>query len=188
MSSPETESEYRTRRERIDPFMLAQGWQIVPFDPSVPWEQYTCHAVTEFETARGPAHYALFVAGRPLGIVEAKKVSLGPQNVLVRAERYSRGVADSPFDYRGFRVPFLYSANGEVRWFHDIRHPLNRSRRIAGLHTPAALLEMLGRDFDAACAWFTPTPNRHSMVRPYQVEANTGRRKAIADCVEWSMM
>jgi type I restriction enzyme R subunit len=103
----------------------------------VPWERYTRHAVTEFETASGPSDYALFVASRPLGIVEAKKVSLGPQNGLVQAERYARGLGDSPFDYRGFRVPFLYSTNGEVRWFHDIRHPLNRSRRIAGLHLPA---------------------------------------------------
>jgi type I restriction enzyme R subunit len=113
MPAIEHESEYRTRRERIDPLLLAEGWKIVPFDPAAPWSRYTKHAVTEFETANGPADYALFFAGRPLGIVEAKKVTLGPQNVLVQAERYSRGVVDSPFDYRGYRVPFLYSTNGD---------------------------------------------------------------------------
>ena len=74
-----------------------------------------------------------------LGIVEAKKITLGPQNVLTQTERYSRGVADSPFDFHGYRVPFLYSTNGEAVWFQDVRHQRNRSRRIAHFHTPAAL-------------------------------------------------
>jgi type I restriction enzyme R subunit len=91
-------------------------------------------------------------------VVEAKKVTLGPQNVLIQAERYARGVTGSPFDFAGFHVPFLYSTNGEVLWFHDVRHPLNQSRRIAVFHTPAALQELLARDFDAACAWFAATP------------------------------
>ena len=46
-------------------------------------------AVEEFETAMGPADYALFDGGRCLGVAEAKKLTLGPQGVLVQAERYS---------------------------------------------------------------------------------------------------
>jgi type I restriction enzyme R subunit len=67
-----------------------------------------------------------------------------------------------------------------VLWFHDVRHPLNQSRRIAAFHTPAALQELLARDFDAACAWLAATPNVHPMLRPYQVEANTAIELAIA--------
>jgi type I restriction enzyme R subunit len=145
------ESESETRQTRIDPKLFEQGWEVVPFDPDRPLVAYTNHAVTEFPTAAGPADYALFVAGRLLGIVEAKRVTLGPQNVLTQSERYSKGVANSPFDFRGFRLPFLYSTNGEVFWFHDVRDPLNRSRRLATFHTPAALQELLGRDFHAAC-------------------------------------
>jgi len=37
----------------------------------------------------------------------------------------------------------IYSTNGEVIWFHDVRHPLNRSRRVTSFHAPAALEEML---------------------------------------------
>jgi hypothetical protein len=36
-----------------------------------------------------------------------------------------QGVQDSPFDFRGFRAPFLYSTNGELFWFHDIRDQLS---------------------------------------------------------------
>jgi type I restriction enzyme R subunit len=174
------ESEYRTRQKRINPMLQAQGWEVVPIDRARPLSYYAHHALTEFPTEHGPADYALVAAGQLLGIVEAKKVTLGPQNVLTQAERYSKGATASPLDFRGLRVPFLYSTNGEVLWFHDVRHPLNRSRRVAAFHTPAALQEMLGRDFDAASSWFAATPNNHPLLRPYQVEANTAVEQAIA--------
>jgi type I restriction enzyme R subunit len=159
---------------------LLGGRSVTPFDPAAPLAHYTRHAVTEYETDNGPADYALAVTGRPLGIVEAKKLTLGPQNVLTQAERYSRGAADSPFNFRGYRVPFLYSTNGEVVWFHDIRHELNRSRRLRTFHTPAALQEMLARDFEAECGRLAALPNNHPDLRPYQVEANGAVEAAIA--------
>src|SRR5947209_19628359 len=133
------ESEYRTRRQRIDPLLKAAGWKIVDFNPATAAARYTSHAVTEYPTDNGAADYALFVAGQLLGVVEAKKVTLGPQNVLTQAERYARGLADSPLNFRGIRAPFLYSTNGEVLWFQDARPSLSRSRRIVHFHTPAAL-------------------------------------------------
>jgi type I restriction enzyme R subunit len=175
------ESEWLTRKKRIDTRLKALGWQLVPFDSTRPLTDCHRQAITEYETANGPADYALCLDGRLLGIVEAKKLSLGPQNVLVQAERYSRGATANPFDFRGFHVPFLYSTNGEVLWFHDIRHPLNRSRKIADFHTPAALEEMLGRDFDAAFAALSALPNDNPKLRPYQREANAAVEKAIAD-------
>ena len=175
-----TESEAQTRRRRIDPLLRAAGWEIVSPDSAGPGA-WTHHAVTEFPTDTGPADYALFVDGRPLGAAEAKKVSLGPQNVLTQAERYSKGVAESPFNFRGYRVPFLYSTNGEIIWHHDIRHKLNRSHTIAAFHTPAALAEMLDRDIESACAWLDANPNNNQRLRPYQIDANDAVERAIAD-------
>src|SRR5207302_2055125 len=85
-----------------------------------------------------------------------------------------------PFDFRGLRVPFLYSTNGEVIHFHDARDPLNLSRRVKQFHTPAALEELLGRDLAAACGWFAANPNDHPRLRPYQREANAAVEAAIA--------
>ena len=68
--------------------------------------------------------------------------------MLVQAERYSKGISQLPRYQDEFGVPFLYSTNGEVTWFHDVRDGLNRSRRVSGFHTPAGLEEMLGRDYD----------------------------------------
>jgi type I restriction enzyme R subunit len=180
-TDPLTESEWQTRKRRIDGRLKELGWTVAPFRPGVSLADYSHHALTEYETANGPADYALVADGQVLGIVEAKKVSLGPQNVLVQAERYSKGVADSPFDFRGYRVPFLYSTNGEVVWFHDIRDPLERSRRVSRVHTPAALRELLGRDPAAAAQWLTTHANDNPKLRPYQIEANTAVEKAIAD-------
>lgn len=177
----EPESERRTRRQRIDPGLKAHGWTVEPFIPGRPLDRYTAHALAEFPTANGPADYALVVDGQVLGIVEAKKVTLGPQGVLTQAERYARGVGDTPFNFDGRRVPFLYSTNGEVVWFQDVRQELNAARRVTGFHTPAALHEMLSRDFDAAGIWFRQNPNQHPRLRPYQIDANHAIERAIED-------
>ena len=50
------------------------------------------HAVEEYPTETGPADYALFVNGKLLGIIEAKKIAIGAENVLEQAKRYSKGV------------------------------------------------------------------------------------------------
>jgi type I restriction enzyme, R subunit len=133
------ELERQTRSQRIDPKLKAAGWQVGPFVSGKSFTDYGNEAaITEFETEADPADYALWDHGEALGVVEAKKVALGPQGVLTQAERYSRGFTANPIVYGdGFRVPFLYSTNGEVIWFHDIREPLNRSRRLSAFHTLA---------------------------------------------------
>ena len=70
-----------------------------------------------------------------------------PGRALLLRARPGRGAAQLRRPSR----PFLYATNGEVTWFHDVRHTLNRSRRVADFHTATALAEMLGRDFDADC-------------------------------------
>jgi type I restriction enzyme R subunit len=52
-----------------------------------------CHAVEELPPTNGPADYGLFVGGKLLCILEAKKVSVSPQNVLEQAKRYAAGRA-----------------------------------------------------------------------------------------------
>ena len=89
------ESERITRKSRIDPLLKSLGWDIVPFREEQPLDQLSNCAIEEYETENGPADYVLCVDGRILAVVETKKLTLGPQNVLTQAERYSRGVAAS---------------------------------------------------------------------------------------------
>jgi type I restriction enzyme R subunit len=88
-----------------------------------------------------------------------------PANVP-EAERYARGIHGGPYNFDGLRCPFLYSTNGEVVWFHDVRHTLNRSRRVSRFHTPAALQELLARDFDGATEKLLGMPNGGNRLRP----------------------
>lgn len=175
------ELEWQTRQRRVDPPIEAAGWKVMRFDSEKKLSDCEGQAIKEYPTEAGPADYALVSDSRILGAVEAKKLSLGPQGALTQAERYSKGAEANPFDFEGFHVPFLYSTNGEVIWFHDIRHPLNRSRRVARFHTPAALEEMLGRDIDDATRLLLDTPNDHPKLRPYQVEANGAVEQAIGE-------
>lgn len=181
-NSSRTESEAKTRRKRIDPKLSAQGWSVLEFDPSVAVSQRSNQAVAEFPTENGPADYALCVGGHVLGVVEAKKVTVGPQNVLTQAERYARGVAESVARYgEGLRVPFLYSTNGEVLWFHDVRKPLNRSRKISCFHTPGAITELMERDEEASWTRLQNAPFNPGAVREYQERAILSVEQTIRD-------
>lgn len=134
----EVETEKYTRKERIDKRLAQCGWKIVNYDSNIPFSAYTCHAVREFPTESGPVDYALFYEGTIIGVIEAKKLSVGPQDVLIQAQRYSRGISKSTFNFDGFRVPFIYSTNGEIFWFQDLRERNSYSYRISNFHTPEA--------------------------------------------------
>ncbi len=173
----EGESEWQTRKRRIDPRLAARGWGL-RLGPRIPQHP---HRTEEEETDNGPADYALWIDGQVVGVIEAKKLTVGPQNVLTQAERYARGLRGSPFNFNGLRAPFLYSTNGEVTWFHDVRHPQNRARRVADFHTPQALREHLGRDFEAECTRLRAAPVDHPRLRPYQREATDAVEMAIGE-------
>ncbi len=176
------ESEAQTRRKRIDPKLAAQGWQLADFDAHQSISSLDAQAIAEFPTDNGPADYALCLDGKVAGVVEAKKVSVGPQNVLTQAARYSQGVRERRAEYgEGFKAPFLYSTNGEIIWFQDVRDPLNRSRKVKAFHTPAALREMLRKDDKAAWAALYSMPFREDSVRPYQEDAIRAVEQAIRE-------
>jgi type I restriction enzyme R subunit len=164
-------NERETRKRLIDPLLEEAGWVVVPFKEGMDLWKYTRHAVEEFPTANGPADYALINKGEIVGIVEAKKLEVGPYNVLNQAKRYALGVEQSNFDFNGYRVPFLFSTNGTLIWFEDVRTIGSRSRQIAKFHTPQALQEMLQRGGVAARRWLTSNANEHTFLRPYQFEA-----------------
>jgi len=174
------ELEWKTRKDRVDRKLtsLHPAWAIVKYRPDLDTASLPCHAVEEYPTQSGPADYALFVKGRLLGIIEAKKVKVGPANVLEQAKRYARGASDGPGSWLGFRVPFLYATNGEVIHFLDVRNARNLSRRIGQFHTADALEEMFGRQ--VGFEWFQANPVAIEKLRPYQKKAIEAVEAALA--------
>src|SRR5436189_4660748 len=137
-----TEAEWLTRKSRIDNRLKQKGWRLVRFTPALDIKALDRTAVEELATANGPADYALFVKGQLLGIIEAKKVTVNPQNVLEQAKRYAEGAFQGAGNWNGYRVPFLYATNSEIIWHLDARQEKPVSRPISNFH-PAPALEAL---------------------------------------------
>lgn len=178
------ESESQTRKKRLDTRLKRLGWNITPHKESRSRSELTCHAVEEFPTLTGPADYALFVAGHLLGIIEAKKVSTGVENVMEQAKRYAKGLPDSVGSWRGYQTPFLYSSNGEKIFFWDVRGARNLTHEIADFHTPQALLDRHQNDLTAARRYISDVPvemGPEDRIRDYQVEAIQAIEQALLD-------
>lgn len=175
------ELEWQTRRDRINKKLksLNPAWTIVKYKENLNASSLTHHAVEEYPTANGPADYAFFVKGKLLGIVEAKKVTVNPQNVLEQAKRYSRGAFSGIGNWNGYRVPFLYATNGEIIWFIDVRTENNLSRTISSFHTADALNEFFRSDRADSYAWLKDNPIKIEGLRPYQKNAIAATETAI---------
>lgn len=150
------ESEATTRKNRIDAKLRSSllNWTIIHNDKVSDYSSLSSHAVEEYPTTTGPADYALFVSGKLLGIIEAKKVSVGAENVLEQAKRYARSVANTVGEWREYKVPFLYSTNGESIFHLDVRKKENSSHQLIDFHSPQALLDKYNRDSEKAEKWF----------------------------------
>lgn len=79
--------EWATRKQLIDPALEAAGWS--PIVRYAPGATYDTAAVTEYETAEGPADYVLFHRGEALAAVEAKRLSPGAQGQRIHSRPQS---------------------------------------------------------------------------------------------------
>ncbi len=173
--------EWSTRKKLIDKALQETGWNpIIDFADFAKGARHETFAVREYGTSEGPADYILFHKGRAVAAVEAKKLTLGPQNVLSQAQRYARGFADGEFEFGEFCLPFIYSTNGEAIWFQDLREEASRSRQISKFHTPQALSEFLSTDRSAALDWLARNPNDNPFLRQYQKEAIGAIEKSLS--------
>lgn len=165
-------NEATTRKLLIDKQLKSNGWtNIIPYTEKIDINKLHNTAVMELPTDNGPADYVLFLFGQPIAIVEAKKLSLGPQNVLVQAQRYAQGISQGTGNFNGFKVPFIYSTNGEVIWFQDLRPAVSRSRQLKAFHTPTGLLELSTTDIATKTWWFDQNPPSQEKLRYYQKDA-----------------
>jgi len=175
-------NEAKTRKIFIDTALEKAGWDpIVLFHAGTPYDH---GSVEEYPTKTGPADYILFYEGKALACVEGKRVRVGPQNVLQQAKRYARGFPESAFSigrFGGYNLPFVYSTNGKIIWFQDLRNPLNLSREVASFHTPQALMDLLNRDEVAASTWLKENEINDKILWPFQIDAIEAIEKAIKD-------
>jgi type I restriction enzyme R subunit len=175
------ESEKTTRKLRIDNLLKNAGWHICRFSDSLNLSLLDKIALTEFPTENGPADYALVVNGLLLGFIEAKKLEVGAENVLEQAKRYSKGAPATIGEWNGYRVPFLFSSNGELIYYFDARDERNLSRQIFRFHTPESIESSFLDDKARASAWLKDKPMDYQGLRPYQKEAIQAYEYALMD-------
>ncbi len=128
-------------RQEIDRLLEASGWTLQNRD-----EMYLFAAqgvvVREYQLETGPADYLLFVDGKVVGVIEAKKVGETLSGYELQAERYSAGLP-SALNAPRKPLPFLYQSTGYETQFTDRFDPVPRSRAIFAFHTPATLADWL---------------------------------------------
>ena len=96
-------------------------------------------AIREFPTSTGPVDYALFVAGKPVGVVEAKKDTEAQTITVVEGQSFR--YANSTFKYLddGYEIRFAYEATGSLTRFTDFHDIKYRSRSVFSFHSRLTL-------------------------------------------------
>ncbi|MBL9155791.1 MAG: DEAD/DEAH box helicase family protein [Verrucomicrobiales bacterium] len=130
-------------RDRIDDQLRAAGWVVLDkgaIDFSVGQGQ----AIREYTTDFGPADYVLFVDRQPVGVIEAKKETLGQNITTVEDQTGEYAAAKLKWvQNSGQPLPFLYEATGVITRFTDQRDPKPRSREVFSFHRPETLRQSL---------------------------------------------
>lgn len=100
-------------------------------------------AVREFPTSTGEVDYALFVDGKPVGVVEAKQSQAGQSitDVEVQSGRY----ANSTFKWvkNDYTIQFAYEATDKLIRFTDYKDIKYRSRTVFSFHRPETLFDLI---------------------------------------------
>ena len=128
-------------RDEIDRQLIDCGW-IIQNKKQINLSAGLGVAVTEYQTDIGPADYVLFVDGKPVGVIEAKKEEEGVR--LTVHEDQSKDYADSKLKYlNNDPLPFVYESTGTLTRFTDYRDPKPRSRPVFTFHRPETFREWL---------------------------------------------
>lgn len=192
-----------TTRVLIDEQLRAAGWEadtaVLRHSAGVRPQQGKAMAIAEWPTKSGPVDYALFVDGRCVGVIEAKRQVSDVPGRIGQAKRYARDIEltsdelpeDGPWKdgLDPFQVPFLFATNGRSYvkqlatksgiWFWDARSK-PPPRALSEWFSPRDLTERLEQD--TADNWQKVAEREIGVtgLRPYQQEAIQAVEKAIA--------
>ena len=129
-------------RQTIDEKLIQSGWAIQNIN-ELNLSTALGAAVREFPTSTGPVDYALFVDGKPVGVVEAKRDELGES--ITDVENQSGRYANSKFKWvkTDYSIRFAYEATGKIVRFTDYADIKCRSRAVFSFHRPETLQKLL---------------------------------------------
>ena len=125
-------------RLSIDKKLEQSGWTVQDLKQLNPMASLGI-AVREFPTNTGPVDYALFVNGKPVGVIEAKPSNAG-ENITTVEEQSAR-YANSTFKWikTEYSIRFAYEATDKLIRFTDYKDIKFRSRTVFSFHRPETL-------------------------------------------------
>jgi len=136
-------------REVINRMLNEAGWEIVDRDNYSPG---VSAVAIEEGILRGnlEADYLLFLNGKAIGVLEAKREEHGLSNVVMeQAERYIRRLP-SWCSYWYQPLPIVYLSNGREILFKNINNPDEDYTLVSRIHSPKEIVRMLGIKDDYA--------------------------------------
>lgn len=131
-------------RQIIDQKLIQSGWIIQNLN-KLNLSAGVGVAMREFPTSTGPVDYALFVDGKPVGVIEAKKTDLGEN--ITTVENQSSRYAHSTLKYvnANYKIRFAYEATDKLIRFTDYDDEKYRSRKVFSFFRPETLRYLLAQ-------------------------------------------
>ncbi|MFY9342268.1 MAG: type I restriction-modification enzyme R subunit C-terminal domain-containing protein [Planctomycetota bacterium] len=133
-------------RQTIDANLRAAGWVVQDrTDANLQAGRGVAVREVKLEKGHGFADYLLFVDGRAIGVIEAKKGGEPLRAHERQAERYSAGLP-ATLAAPVKPLPFLYLSNGTETLFANGLDPDTRTREVFAVHQPETMAEWLAAD------------------------------------------
>ena len=128
-------------RVHIDQMFSDAGWKVVSRDEYSP--TLSAAAIKEGILKGGKeADYLLFINGKAVGVLEAKKAStnVSSERVIDQAEGYTQKLTKY-YQFYAKPLPIVYVSNGQVTLFRDSD---GSYIPVGSIHTPKEICKMLG--------------------------------------------
>ena len=127
-------------RDTIDAKLKQAGWRVQSMR-QIDLRAGTGIAVREYPTDVGPADYVLFIDGRAVGVIEAKREEWGHKITDVERQSGAYAAATLKWVTNSEPLPFVYESTGVVTRFTNRHDPAPRSREVFSFPRPETMQE-----------------------------------------------
>ena len=127
-------------RDAIDAKLKQAGWCVQSMR-QIDLRAGTGIAVREYPTDVGPADYVLFIDGRAVGVIEAKREEWGHKITDVERQSGAYAAATLKWVTNSEPLPFVYESTGVVTRFTNRHDPVPRSREVFSFPRPETIQE-----------------------------------------------
>ena len=164
-------------RENIDRLLHAAGWTLQDKDD---FNRKAAVGVARrhFQMGSEEADYLLFIDGKAVGVIEAKREGVTLGGVADQSERYRQALPSHILAW-GDKLLFNYESTGAETFFADMRDPKPRSRRIFAFHKPETLLAWAKSEASLRARMSDSWPLDASGLRDCQTEAIKGLEASL---------